>query len=63
VKLKLKDPGNGNGERFTFAPRAPHAPARPVAAHPVTHARRLHGIVTSDLTDRTTPRAPRAMCA
>jgi hypothetical protein len=61
LKHKLKDPGNG--ERFTFAPRAPHAPARPVAAHPVTHARRLHGIVTSDLTDRTTPRAPRAMCA
>lgn len=60
----LKDPGEGeNEERFTFAPRAPHAPARPVAAHPVTHARRLHGIVTSDLTDRTTPRAPRAMCA
>jgi hypothetical protein len=60
----VKDPGKANVQRFTFAPRAaPHAPARPVAAHPVTHARRLHGIVTSDLTDRTTPRAPRAMCA
>jgi len=63
----VKDPGvrRKRGERFTLirSPRAARARPGPVAAHPVTHARRLHGIVTSDLTDRTTPRAPRAMCA
>lgn len=50
---------SGTGPILDRERKANSPPARqsPIA---VTHARRLHGIVTSDLTDRTTPRAPRA---